>query len=372
MTKLMSIRKKANYKMLRNLFFFFALIIFTFWFIFKDQDLGELFKTMGKVDIKFVILGAFLMFLTYLCEANNIRSVLVALGEKKLKILTALKLTWIGFFFSAITPSATGGQPAEVYYMTKENIKGANGTMAMLLQLCGFQISTLTISIICAITNPYLLKDGIIWFYLLGFILNGIVLTIMLLCIFSKKITIKLANGTIKLFKLAKLKNVDKLKDNLFKGIEEYNESSKFIKKHPVEFIKAISRVFIQIIIYYSIPYCIYKAFGLNDYSYFQVFSMQAILYTTISGIPLPGSIGASESLFLKIFGLAFSKKLLNSAMLLCRGVNFYLYIVISAVVVMINAVKTKDVVGEIDKKVHVFEETAGLPLSRQKIDNKA
>ena len=79
---------------------------------------------------------------------------------------------------------------------------------------------------------------------------------------------------------------------------------------------------------------------------------MQAVLYTTVSGIPLPGAIGVSESLFLKIFGIAFGKTLLSGAMLLYRFVSFYLYIMIFAVIVVINAVKTKDVKGSIDKDV--------------------
>ena len=38
----MLIKKKANLKMLRNLIIFVLLIVFTFWFIFKDQDINEL------------------------------------------------------------------------------------------------------------------------------------------------------------------------------------------------------------------------------------------------------------------------------------------------------------------------------------------
>ena len=55
----MSIKKRSDLKMLRNLVLFLALIIFTFWFIFKDQDLGELFKVISSVDLKYAALGAF-------------------------------------------------------------------------------------------------------------------------------------------------------------------------------------------------------------------------------------------------------------------------------------------------------------------------
>ncbi len=79
---------------------------------------------------------------------------------------------------------------------------------------------------------------------------------------------------------------------------------------------------------------------------------MQAILYTTVSSLPLPGAIGVSETLFLKIFGITFGKNILSSAMLLYRFVSFYLYIVICAIVVIINAIKTKDISSEIDNNI--------------------
>ena len=352
----MSIRKKSNLKMIRNLVFFILLIIVTFAFIFKDQDINELINTISSVNVKYVIIGCLLMFLTFLIESYNVRSVLVALKEKKLSIIKTLKLTWIGFFFSAITPAATGGQPVEVYYMTKENISTANGTMAMLLQLCGYQISAISISIICVILNPSIVKDGLIWFYLLGLTLNGIGLSFMLIGIFSKKMTRKIVNVFIKLLKLARIKNVDKKIIKIEQCLSQYNDSSEYILSHKSEFFKSVFRVFIQIVVFHSIPYFIYRSFGLTDHSFLEVFSMQAILYTTVSSIPLPGSIGVSETLFLKIYGTVFAKSILSGAMLIFRFVSFYLYIIISAIVVILNAVKTKDIKGQIDNDVDEIE----------------
>ena len=83
---------------------------------------------------------------------------------------------------------------------------------------------------------------------------------------------------------------------------------------------------------------------------------MQAVLYTTVSGLPLPGAIGVSETIFLKIFGVAFGEKLLSGAMLLSRGISFYLFVVISLVVVIINAIRKNKVKGEIDNRINDIE----------------
>ena len=348
-------KKKAIIKLFRNLIFFVGLIVLTFGLIFKDQDMGSLLNVLKFVDNKFIILGILIMLLYYLTEAYNIRSILKSFGEK-ISIFNALKFTWIGFFFSAITPAASGGQPVEIYYMTKERISGAKATMALLIQLCGFQISTISLGIICAIINPGILQDGITFLFLVGLAINGFALAMMLIFIFSKRLTKKVVNIFIKILKFFKIKNVDTKKEIIEEGLLKYNESSIYIKSHKLEFIKAILRVFIQIIFYYSIPYCVYRAFGLNTYSFFQIFTMQAVLYTTVSGLPLPGAIGVSETVFLKIFGVAFGTELLSVAMLLSRGITFYLFVIISLLVVIINAISKRNVKGEIDDEVIELE----------------
>ena len=116
----MPLRKVANLKMIRNMVFFLLLIIVTFFFIFKDQDIGDIINTVKSANLFYIFISILLMFSVYLSESFNIKCILKALGEKNISIFKALKFTWIGFFFSAITPAATGGQPVEIYYMNKE------------------------------------------------------------------------------------------------------------------------------------------------------------------------------------------------------------------------------------------------------------
>ena len=348
-------KKKAIIKMIRNLIFFIGLIIFTFWFLFRDQDVEEILKIVNSADFKFIVLAIGIMILYYLTEAHNIRCILKSFGEN-ISLLTALKFTWIGFFFSSITPAATGGQPVEVYYMTKEKISGAKATMAILIEVCGFQISTLSFAIICAIINPSILSGGLMALFIIGLLINGFALSIMLVSIFSQRLAKKLINILIKIIRFFKAKNIEVKKAKIQESFEKYTESAIFIKTHKREFVKAILRVFVQIALYYSIPYCIYRAFGLNSYNFFQLFIIQAILYTTVSSLPLPGAIGVSESVFLGLFGPVFGHELLNGAMLLNRGITFYLFVVISLIVVIINAIRMKNVKGEIDKDVMVLE----------------
>ncbi len=353
-------KKKANLKMLRNLLFFIGLIYLTFWIIFNDQSIEEIKNVIKSANTNFILLAVLLMFCFFLTEAYNVKKLLNVFGDK-ISLISALKFTWIGFFFSAITPAASGGQPIEIYYMTKEKVSGANATMVLLIQLCSFQISSILIGIICAILNPAILNDGLIWLFLYGIIINGFILSVMLICIFSKKLTQKIVNLFIKILEFFKIKNIETKKKKIEEGLEKYNESSIFIKSHKGEFIKSILRVFMQVVFYYTVPYCVYKAFGLTSYNIFQMFTMQAILFATVSGLPLPGSVGVSETVFLKIFEPAFGNKILSGAMLLSRGITFYLYVIISLIIVVINAFKMKNIIGEIDQNVMEIEKLENI-----------
>ncbi len=59
------------------------------------------------------------------------------------------------------------------------------------------------------------------------------------------------------------------------------------------------------------------------------------------------------------IFIKEFEENLLKGAMLLTRGITFYLYVIVSLVVVIITAVKKKDVDSQIDEDVKEIDRLA-------------
>ncbi len=334
---------KKNIKIVNNFIFFILLIFCTFWFIFRNQDIGKLYQIVKSANPYYLIIGIISMLFYHLTEAYNLKSLLVTLGERKISLLKALKFTFIGFFFSSITPAATGGQPIEIYYMTKEKISAPKAAISSLIMLCGYQISTISLGIICLLFNPTILGKDLIWIFLIGVTINCVALSFLLICLFSEKLTDKIINLTVKIIKFFNPKNVEKINIKLEKASIKYNEGSKFIKSHIREFFKAIMRSYIQIIFYYIVPFFVYKSLGLQSFSIIKLFAIQAILHTTVSAIPLPGAVGISEAVFLKIFESIFTTELIGASMLLTRGVTFYLFVIISLITVLINILILKN-----------------------------
>ena len=62
-------------------------------------------------------------------------------------------------YFSAITPSASGGQPASAYFMIRDGIPGYAATVALLINLVMYTLSLLTIGLLCMILKYPLLKN---------------------------------------------------------------------------------------------------------------------------------------------------------------------------------------------------------------------
>ena len=226
--------------------------------------------------------------------------------------------------------------------MHKDDISVANSTLALLMQLCSLQIVTITVGIISAVIHFDVLKSGLIYLLIIGIILNSSALMLLIIAIFSKRLSEGLIKFVVKLLKFFRIHNVEKKQEKLEKELESYQTSAKYIKEHKILMLKTILTTLVQMIAYYSVPYWIYLAFGLKEYNIFEIATLQAVLYATVSGIPSPGSVGVSEGGFLGIFRNVFPETIISSAMLLTRGANFYLFIIISAIIVMISTFRDR------------------------------
>ena len=122
----------------------------------------------------------------------------------------------------------------------------------------------------------------------------------------------------------------------------KYHFSSKYIKNNKKVILKNLLTTYVQFFAFYSVTYWVYRAFSLSGYNIIQVVSLQAVLYGTVSGIPSPGAVGVTEGGFIEIFKFVFPETMIKSAVILNRGIGFYLLMLISAIVVLVNLFRRK------------------------------
>ena len=339
---------KKQTKIVMNFSVFILLIVLTLYVLLKDQNLLEVFEIIKSAQIEFILLGVLCVAIYVICEAINISRTLNALGEKT-TFVNNIKYALIGFFFSAITPAASGGQPMQIYYMHKNHISVANSTLALLINLTSMQIVTIGLALFSIIINYQYMNKTLIILFIIGILLNMTALTLLLVGIFSKKLSRALMNFAIKILKLFRIRNIEDKKKKIEDTLSKYQNSADYIKNNKRLIFRTILTTLLQYIAYYSVTYCTYRALGFAEHNILEIVTMQAVLYGTVSGIPSPGAVGVTEGAFIEIFRNIYPENMIKSAVLLNRGINFYLLNIVCGIVTIINQLVSKDDIKQLN-----------------------
>ena len=129
-----------------------ALMLFTGYMLFRDMSFSRLAGTLSQLNPLWLLAGLGMMFLFVGSEAMCSRIILGRLGHK-VRYRRCLGYSFVGFYVSSITPSATGGQPAQVYYMSRDNIPAAHGALNMMLIAVCYQVVVIGYALVCALTH---------------------------------------------------------------------------------------------------------------------------------------------------------------------------------------------------------------------------
>ena len=336
---LKSITQKSSYKkIIINFLIFFLFVYLTISIVFKKNNISEIILNIKQVNIFFIILAIISMFIFVSCEGINIRRVLKTCGCK-ISLIQSFKYALVGFFFSSITPSASGGDPAQAYFMSKDKLPISHSALALLVELSSFQFVSCAIAIIGFIYNyDILIKNigNIKYLLVLGLTINILILFFLLVMIFSKIFALKLVDILCKILDFFHYKKTTTIKEKLLSSIEEYHQCSLYLKENKVVLLKIVLTTIVQIILYHSIPYFVYLSFGLKEVSFLTFIFMQAVLYISVSSLPFPGAMGITEGGFMILFKMFFPTSILSSAMIISRGISFYLFVIVSALLILL------------------------------------
>ena len=101
--------EKSNRKKLLNLLFLAVVFGLTVWAVFRGENPRELLACLRTADPGLVVLSVACVLGFILGEAGIIRYLMGCLGVPVRRFHCCL-YSFIGFFYSCITPSASGGR----------------------------------------------------------------------------------------------------------------------------------------------------------------------------------------------------------------------------------------------------------------------
>jgi len=334
--------KRTSYG--RNIIILLLLTAITFAVILRGNDLEHFLLALKHANIFWLTGGLGCMFLFVTCEALNIHSISKTIG-RPLTIPRCEQYAFIGFYFSSITPSASGGQPAQMYYMKKDQISLADSSLIILFIVMVYQISMLLLAGCMSLFHPgtALAAAGQLRILLpFGLIVNGFAAFTFALLVYSENAVKNIFHFFIHLgTRLHLVKSPESTWNQALKGLSQYQQSGCMIRQEPRLFFRVLATSLIQLSALSLVPYCVYKAMGLQGHMAGELITRQSILTISASAIPTPGAVGAAEYGFLTAFKDIFGPENIKTAMLLSRGISLYLFLIISFFICMAVHLRT-------------------------------
>ena len=298
----------------------------------RGGDIGDAWAAMLSADPIWIMaaIGSWCVFMTF--EAMGLH---VFFRQQKLKIKFSLSLlvALIGSFYSFVTPAATGGQPMQVLALKKRKIPTGISSSGLAVKFFSFQMALLSISALLWALNPAIVRaciDRAKWIVFAGFVINGLTVALVILLAINKNIV----RGIIRFFiragkALHLVKDEQGLTNRAEGAIGDFHASVDYLTHHPIRLFHLYLLSCLQVLGLMSIAYCIYRALGLNQYTYWDVLTLQFLLFVAASFTPLPGASGAQEGGFYIFFQHVFPADKLVGALLLWRFLTYYFTLII-------------------------------------------
>ena len=324
---------KSRKKIIFNGVFLAVVFALTIYGVFHGEDLSSMMDAIHRADKRWLIPGIALVAFFIWGESIIIWYMMRSSGIQ-LKKRTCFLFSSVGFFFSCITPSASGGQPMQIYYMKKEKISIPVSTVILMIVTITYKLVLVVIGIGIAIFGRGFLHKYLEWIlpvFYLGLALNIFCVTFMTILVFHPLLAKAIM---VKGMKLLERLHLVKKKDGRLKKLEDsmdtYRNTAAYLKNNPFVIVKVIGITFIQRMALFAVTWFVYQAFGLHSTGFWEILFLQAVISVSVDMLPLPGGMGISETLFLNIFSPVFGGLLLPG-MVLSRGLGYYWELLISA-----------------------------------------
>lgn len=301
------------------------------------------------------IIGAILCMIGFIFfEGLCIHYMSSFFGHKK-KLSRGMVYSAADIYFSAITPSATGGQPASAYFMISDGIPASVTAMVLVMNIMMYTVSIVVIGSVCFLVRPGIFMDFDKWsklLIILGIIIQTACVIMFLLLIFKEKITFRIVNFFLTLFnKMHLIKNVEKKRRKIEKVAREYKQCAGSVKNHSGMILKVFVLNMLQRLSQIGVTFCVYAGVGGSIGNFIDVMITQGYVVLGSNAVPIPGSVGVADYLFLDGFRSLIPENTV-SVELLSRGISFYSCLILCGVVVMVSYVadinrKRNKVIGE-------------------------
>ena len=304
------------------------------YFSLKD-DYDTIVNTIFSINKIWLIIAFVFLFIYYGLRALCIKKI-----ARKFKsdytFKNSLRMVLETNFFHAITPFATGGQPYEVYSLSKTGIKVTDSISISIGNFITYQIALVSLGLVAIISNlmfniieASLLKGLII----LGFIINFLVIVILLGITISKKTDRNILYILIDIGgKLKLIKKPEYKKDQLREYLSDFTKGCEVLFESKLDMFVLIIYHLVALLLLYLIPFALFIGVNVNI-KLTDVIVIMSYVMLIGSFVPIPGGTGGLEYGFVAFFSKYIVGSKVNAMMLVWRFITYYFGLILGSIV---------------------------------------
>lgn len=311
------------------------------YFSLKD-NYQEILDVVITLDKKWLLVAFFLITCYWFFKAIALKAI-IRRFKKGYRFRTAFKFILQINFFNAITPFSSGGQPFEIYYLSKEDIKLADVTTIVIEQFVVYQVALVSLGLIAIGANSifHIFPSNSVLKQLvtIGFIVNTLVTVVLFMLAFTTKTNKFIIEQFVNIgHRLKLIKNKEQKLEKINNYINDLHDGTKRLLENKLSFFMMILSNFIGLICLYLVPLAILYATG--DFTSFHgLQSVVASAYVMLIGsfVPIPGGTGGLEYGFINFYGNFIKGSVLTAMMITWRFITYYIPMIIGAIAVNIK-----------------------------------
>lgn len=306
----------------------------------KNYSFNDFKNYFINSDPFWMVLAIICMISFIVFEGLALLSVIKAFGHPR-AINKGIVYSAADIYFSAITPSATGGQPASAYYMMADGVPAAVSAVALLLNLVMYTVSIMTIGIIAVVLRPELFMHFTVpskVLIIIGYLVLGSLCTFIILLIKREDWVHAIGSFIIKVSgKIKLIRNKGRFEKKLDRITNEYRDCAEMIDGHRGMLVKCFIFNFLQRSLQICVSVMIFLAGGGEVAKAVDIWVTHAFAVIGSNCIPVPGAIGVIDYLLIDGMTDLMSEQDATTLELASRGISFYVCVILCIVIVAIG-----------------------------------
>ena len=333
--------RQLRWKKIGNLLFLVLIFSWMIHSVFYGEDIRQIFRLLDQANLSYVLPGI-LCVLLFIAGEAIILFYLLRVQKIPVSFFRCFLFSCTGFFYSSITPSASGGQPMQVLLMRKNGIPVAVSTVVLAIVTITYKLVLVLLGTLLLLLRPPAMMvylEPVKTIIILGLILNILCVLILFLLVFDPHIVRLLVTKTLSFCnRIRPLRNYEAQSQRIDRIISQYQGAAEFFRsnRHTVGYVFLITMA--QRLMLFLITWLTYRAFALSGHSLPLITGLQSMIAVAADMLPFPGGMGISENLFLEIFQPVFGESLVIPAMMISRGISYYTQLLICGAITMITS----------------------------------